>query len=30
VICFALPLVITEEQLMECCRIIALSVKQFA
>ena len=27
---FAPPLVITEEQLMECCRIIALSVRQFA
>ena len=30
IIRFAPPLVITEEQLMECCRIIALSVKQFA
>ncbi len=27
---FAPPLVITEEQLLECCRIIALSVRQFA
>lgn len=30
IIRFAPPLVMTEEQLMECCRIIALSVKQFA
>jgi len=30
IIRFAPPLVITEEQLMDCCRIIALSVKQFA
>ena len=30
IIRFAPPLVITEEQLMECCRIIALSVRQFA
>jgi len=30
IIRFAPPLVITEEQLMECCRIIAHSVKQFA
>ena len=30
IIRFAPPLVITEEQLMECCRIISLSVKQFA
>jgi ornithine--oxo-acid transaminase len=30
IIRFAPPLVINEEQLMECCRIIALSVKQFA
>ena len=30
IIRFAPPLVISEEQLMECCRIIALSVKQFA
>ncbi len=30
IIRFAPPLVITEEQLMECCRIIALSVQQFA
>jgi ornithine--oxo-acid transaminase len=30
IIRFAPPLVITEEQLLECCRIIALSVKQFA
>jgi ornithine--oxo-acid transaminase len=30
IIRFAPPLVITEEQLMECCRIIALSVNQFA
>jgi ornithine--oxo-acid transaminase len=29
IIRFAPPLVITEEQLMECCRIIALSVRQF-
>lgn len=29
IIRFAPPLVITEEQLLECCRIIALSVKQF-
>lgn len=30
IIRFAPPLVITEEQLLECCRIIALSVQQFA
>ena len=30
IIRFAPPLVITEEQVMECCSIIALSVKQFA
>ncbi|TXI78036.1 MAG: ornithine--oxo-acid transaminase [Flavobacteriales bacterium] len=30
IIRFAPPLVITEEQLLECCRIIALSVRQFA
>ncbi len=30
IIRFAPPLVITEEQLMECCNIIALSVQQFA
>lgn len=30
IIRFAPPLVITEEQLMECCRIIGLSVRQFA
>ncbi|MCB9163719.1 MAG: ornithine--oxo-acid transaminase [Flavobacteriales bacterium] len=30
IIRFAPPLVITEEQLIECCRIIALSVRQFA
>jgi ornithine--oxo-acid transaminase len=30
IIRFAPPLVITEEQLLEACRIIALSVKQFA
>ena len=30
IIRFAPPLVITEEQLMECCRIIALSMQQFA
>lgn len=30
IIRFAPPLVITEEQLMECMRIIALSVRQFA
>ncbi|HEY0979180.1 MAG TPA: ornithine--oxo-acid transaminase [Flavobacteriales bacterium] len=30
IIRFAPPLVITEEQLMECCNIIALSVRQFA
>jgi len=30
IIRFAPPLTITEEQLMECCRIIALSVRQFA
>jgi len=30
IIRFAPPLVITEEQLMECCRIIAVSMQQFA
>lgn len=30
IIRFAPPLVITEVQLLECCRIIAFSVKQFA
>jgi ornithine--oxo-acid transaminase len=30
IIRFAPPLVMTEEQLMECCNIIALSVRQFA
>jgi ornithine--oxo-acid transaminase len=30
IIRFAPPLVITEEQLMDCCRLIALSVDQFA
>lgn len=30
IIRFAPPLVITEEQLLECVNIIALSVKQFA
>lgn len=30
IIRFAPPLVITEEQLLECCRIIAFSVRQFA
>ena len=30
IIRFAPPLIITEEQLMECVNIIALSVKQFA
>lgn len=30
IIRFAPPLVITEEQLMACCRIIGLSMKQFA
>ena len=30
IIRFAPPLVITEEQLMECCGIIALSARQFA
>ena len=30
IIRFAPPLVITEEQIMECVNIIALSVKQFA
>jgi len=30
IIRFAPPLLITEEQLLECCRIIGLSVRQFA
>ncbi len=30
IIRFAPPLVMTEEQLMECCNIIALSIRQFA
>jgi len=30
IIRFAPPLVITEEQLLECCRIIAVSIAQFA